>query len=178
MTRTLALLMGVSAMMLGTVSKAEKSQSAGIGEVAPLFKAVTQDGKTFDLSSRKGQGWTVLYFYPKAGTPGCTKQACAFRDAIQGIRQLGAEVFGISGDTVEQQHAFHEKYQLKFDLIADPDASIIQAYGAKMPLVNIAKRWTFILDPELKIRWVERDVDPMLDAKTVAAKTRELQALK
>ena len=76
-----------------------------LNDAAPTFTAQAQDNTTFDLANRKGK-WTVLYFYPKAGTPGCTKQACAFRDSINKIRDQGADVYGISADTVEAQAGF------------------------------------------------------------------------
>lgn len=145
------------------------------GEPAPVFSAQTHEGKDFDLKSRQGK-WTVLYFYPKAGTPGCTKQACAFRDRISKIREQGAEVFGISADTVKQQASFHKEHHLNFILLADPDSRVIDQYGSKMPLVNLSKRWTFIIDPELKIRWIEKDVDPLLDAEKVAAQISALKS--
>jgi thioredoxin-dependent peroxiredoxin len=145
------------------------------GDTAPLFALQKQDGTMFDLASRKGRGWTVLFFYPKAETPGCTKQACAFRDSISVIRDLGAEIYGISADTVEAQSAFHKNHQLSFDLLADSDSAVISQYGAKMPLIGRAKRWTFIIDSELKIRSIEKDVDPAADAKRVAKIIQELQ---
>jgi len=145
------------------------------GDPAPLFTAKTQDGEVFDLASRTGQ-WTVLYFYPKAGTPGCTKQACAFRDGIKTIRAEGAEVYGISADTVDAQAAFHGEHHLGFTLLADPDGTVINAYGAKTPLVTMAKRWTFIIGPDLTIRQVERDVDPALDAQRVATEIAKLKS--
>jgi peroxiredoxin Q/BCP len=146
-----------------------------VGDKAPEFKLPNQAGETFDLASRKGQGWTVLYFYPKAGTPGCTDQACAFRDSIKVIREKGAEVYGISADTVKDQAAFHKEHKLSFDLLADPDATVIKLYDAKYPVVSYAKRWTFILDPDLVVRHIDHDVDPVLDAKNSAAKLAELQ---
>jgi peroxiredoxin Q/BCP len=145
-----------------------------IGDSAPLFKSKTQNNSEFDLSSRKGH-WTVLYFYPKAGTPGCTKQACAFRDNIEKIRKQGAEVYGISADTVADQAKFHEEHHLIFTLLADPDDQVVNLYGSKMPLLKMSKRWTFILDPELKIRAIEKDVDPALDAENVAAQIATLK---
>ena len=145
------------------------------GEMAPLFSAPNQDGVTFNLGSRRGHGFTVLYFYPKAGTPGCTKQACAFRDGIRTLRGLDAEVYGISGDSVSDLKKFQTDHQLPFDLLADPQAKIIDTYGVKAPLVKMAKRCTFILDGDLKIRWVERDVDPMMDASRVADEIRVLK---
>lgn len=135
---------------------------------APIFKTQTHEGKDFDLGSRKGK-WTVLYFYPKAETPGCTKQACAFRDNIDRIREQGADVYGISTDTVEAQKAFHAKHSLNFTLLADPEAKIVNQYGTKMTGFKMSKRWTFIIDPELRVRHIGRDVDPVLDSEKVAA---------
>ncbi len=146
-----------------------------VGDAAPDFKAKTHDGKDFDLQSRKGQ-WTVLYFYPKAETPGCTKQACAFRDSIKKIRDQGGDVFGISADDQKAQAEFHTHHQLNFILLADGDAKIIKAYGTKMPLLNMSKRWTFVLDPDLKIRAIDKDVDPVKDAEKVALKISELKS--
>lgn len=145
-----------------------------VGQRAPTFKATTHDGQAFDLNSRKG-AWTVLYFYPKAGTPGCTKQACAFRDSIDQIRAEGAEVFGVSADTVAAQAAFHKEHSLNFVLLADPQADIIKKYGSKMENRDMSKRWTFIIDPALKVRAIEKDVDPALNASQVAEKIRALK---
>jgi peroxiredoxin Q/BCP len=145
------------------------------GDAAPPFTAKTQDGADFDLAQRKGQ-WTVLYFYPKAGTPGCTKQADGFRDGIKAIRDQGADVFGISTDTVESQAQFHKDEDLSFTLLADPEGTVAEMYGAKMPVLTIAKRWTFIVDPTLTIRAIERDVDPPNDARRVAAEIARLKA--
>lgn len=144
---------------------------------APTFTAKNQDGKAFDLASRKGQ-WTVLYFYPKSGTPGCTKQACAFRDAIKKIHDQGAEVYGISADSVENQAAFHKEHKLTFDILADPDGKVIEQYGSKMFGLSMSKRWTFIIDPNLKIASIDKDVDPLLDAQKVATKIEELKKAK
>ncbi len=144
---------------------------------APDFAAQLQDGSQFELASRLGK-WTILYFYPKAGTPGCTKQAQGFRDSIEKIRGLGAEVYGISGDSVAELADFHKKEQLNFSLIADPQAKIIDAYGAKMPLLKISKRWTFILDPKLKVKKIERDVEPGEDAQRIIGWLKDLQSTK
>jgi thioredoxin-dependent peroxiredoxin len=144
------------------------------GNPAPVFKVKTDAGMDFDLQSRKGT-WTVLYFYPKAETPGCTKQACAFRDNISAIRKLGAEIFGISADDVDALAKFRKNHNLNFTLLADPDLTVIKAYGTKMPVMKMSKRWTFILDPDLKIRSIEKDVDPVLDAQRVAQTLQQLQ---
>jgi peroxiredoxin Q/BCP len=145
------------------------------GQLAPDFELTAQDGSHFSLSSRKNQAWTVLYFYPKAGTPGCTAQACAFRDAIQLIRQQNADIFGISTDTVKELLNFHQQHKLGFTLLSDPDAITTEAYGVKVPLINMAKRWTFIIDPDLVIRQIDDDVDPALDAGRVAESLKRLK---
>jgi peroxiredoxin Q/BCP len=148
-----------------------------VGDAAPLFKVKTHERKDFDLKSRAGQ-WTVLYFYPKAGTPGCTKQACAFRDNIEKIRKEGADVYGISADTVSDQLAFHKEHHLNFVLLADPDSVVSKMYGSKMALLSMSKRWTFIIDADLKIREIAKDVDPVVDADRVAKQIAKMKSEK
>jgi peroxiredoxin Q/BCP len=169
---------GMTAMailMLGFGGSAPASDLK-VGDPAPAVKLRTDAGKEFDLAARKGL-WTVLYFYPKADTPGCTKQACAFRDNLDRIRARGAELFGVSADGVEALRKFKEKHRLNFTLLADPGLDAIQAYGTKMPVLGMSKRWTFIIGPDLVIRAIDRDVDPVLDAERVARKLEELQKI-
>lgn len=146
-----------------------------VGQNAPLFELPQDDGSVFKLASRKGQGWSVLYFYPKAETPGCTKQACAFRDSIKLIRAEGAEVYGMSTDSVEKLAAFRKNHNLNFPLLSDEKAKVVELYGAKMPVVGMAKRWTFVVDSDLVIRWIDNNVDPAKDAQNVAQKIKELK---
>jgi len=149
-----------------------------VGLKAPDFSLQNQNKDIITLNNRMNQGWTVLYFYPKADTPGCTKQACAFRDNLQPLKELNTEIYGISTDNPENLKKFEQKYRLNFNLLSDSDATITKAYGVKMPLVNYAKRWTFIIDPNLIIRGIEDDVDPVMDARRVANSIKELQAVK
>jgi peroxiredoxin Q/BCP len=149
---------------LGSLARAAELKT---GDAAPEFKAKTDSGADFDLASRKGQ-WTVLYFYPKAETPGCTKQACAYRDNIKKVQAQGAEIYGISADDVTSQAKFKKNHQLNFTLLADPDETVIKAYGTKMMMLPMSKRWTFIIGPDLKIRSVQKDVDPAVDALKTA----------
>jgi len=148
-----------------------------VNDPAKPFKLSNQEGKDFYLTSRKGS-WTVLYFFPKAETPGCNKQACAFRDNIKKIRDMNADVYGISTNSVKEQAEFSKNHHLNFILLADENAEVAKDYGTKMPLVNYAKRWTYIIDPDLIIRDVSRDVDPILDAARVAKRIEELQEIK
>jgi peroxiredoxin Q/BCP len=133
---------------------------------------------SFKLKRERKGTWTVLYFFPKAETPGCTKQACAFRDNIKKIRAQNADVFGISTNSVKEQAEFSKNHNLNFTLLADENAEVAKFYGTKMPVLNYAKRWTYIIDPDLVIRDVSKDVDPILDAERVAKKIEELQKIK
>jgi peroxiredoxin Q/BCP len=168
--KRLALLLSFSV----PTANAVKAEPVTLGQKAPDFELKTEEGKNFRLSSRQGT-WTVLYFYPKADTPGCTKQACAYRDAIKKIRDENAEVYGISTDTVAAIEAFHKKHHLSFTLLADDTGAVTESYGVKMPLVNLAKRWTFIVDPQGVIRDINTDVDPASDADNVASRIRTLK---
>jgi len=163
----------MAALLLGFAGLSPASELK-LGDRAPGFKLQTDEGADFDLQLRKGK-WTVLYFYPKADTPGCTKQACAFRDNIGQIRKLGAEIFGVSADSIEALKRFKKNHALNFPLLADPELAAINAYGTKMPVVSMSKRWTFIIGPDLRIRAIEKDVDPVLDAQHVAEALKKLQ---
>lgn len=151
---------------------------AKVGHPAPDFTLPDHNGNPVHLNDRKGKGWTVLFFFPKAGTPGCTKQACAFRDSISVIRAKNAEVYGISADTVEVQKKFHESHKLLYTLLSDAKLEAINQYGVKMTGVDLAKRWTFIVDPQMQIRWVDDKVDPVMDPKHVTDKLTALQESK
>lgn len=99
------------------------------GSPAPGFDLVDQDGKSVRLSGFKGRK-LLLYFYPKADTPGCTIQACSIRDAMPALESLGIDALGISPDLPEQQKRFADKYELPFPLLSDPDHAVAEAYGA------------------------------------------------
>jgi peroxiredoxin Q/BCP len=129
------------------------------GSPAPSFEARNQEGKVVRLSDFKGSQAVVLYFYPKDDTPGCTAQACSLRDGYGAILATGAVVLGVSADTEANHAAFAQKYQLPFSILADPDRRIIDAYGVRVPILGIAKRWTFIIDKQGLIRHVVHDVD-------------------
>jgi len=145
-----------------------------VGDTVPEFSLKDQNNKVVKSSDFKGK-WTILFFYPKAETPGCTKQACAFRDNSKKITELGAQIYGISVNTVEDQKKFAEKYNLNFPLLADEDAKVAKLFKVKMPLIDIAKRWTFTINPENKIVDIGENVDPVLDSERVFTKIKELQ---
>lgn len=151
------------------------SQAAipAVGQPAPAFSSVDQDGQPIALSDFKGRA-VVLYFYPKDDTPGCTKEACSFRDGYAEIQATGAVILGVSADDAKSHKAFAEKYHLPFKLVADADHKIIDAYGVKMPLLSMAKRTTFILDKEGVVRKVFEGVSPATHEPEVLAALKGL----
>ncbi|MCG8324745.1 MAG: peroxiredoxin, partial [Thiotrichales bacterium] len=128
---------------------------------APAFDLADQYSKQHRLADYAGK-WVVLYFYPKDDTPGCTREACNFRDDILQIRELNAEVLGVSVDNQESHAKFAEKYGLPFPLLSDPDGEIAKQYGSlwKLGPIRIAKRHTFIINGDGRIAKVYRDVKP------------------
>ncbi len=119
------------------------------GDVAPEFNLQDQKGAWHELSGYRGQ-WVVLYFYPKDGTPGCTTEACNFRDDILRFKALGVKVLGVSVDDVASHEEFAEKHQLPFSLLADESMETAATYGVlrDSSLGKIANRETFVIDPD------------------------------
>jgi peroxiredoxin Q/BCP len=127
-----------------------------LGKPAPDFTAVAQDGTAVHLAALRGK-WAVLYFYPKDETPGCTKEACSFRDAWQAIAQTGAVLIGISADSSESHRSFVEHYKLPFLLVSDPDGSIGRSYG--VPFTVHHQRQTIVIGADGTVRKVYRKVN-------------------
>jgi peroxiredoxin Q/BCP len=121
-----------------------------VGQPAPDFSLPDQDGKTRTLGDFRGK-WLALYFYVKDDTPGCTEQACKFRDDIGEIKDLGAEVVGVSVDDTDSHANFAKKYNLPFPLLADSKGETAARYGSLRGDGSMAKRNTFLIDPEGKI---------------------------
>ena len=123
------------------------STSPQIGEKSPNFNLPDAKGNLHNLAQYTGN-WLVLYFYPKDDTPGCTKQACTFRDDLHQLEKLGATVVGVSVDSGRSHAEFAKKYNLPFALLSDDSGTVAKAYGALTDLVffKIAKRYTFLID--------------------------------
>jgi peroxiredoxin Q/BCP len=117
-----------------------------VGDYAPDFSATTQDGKRVSLNDFLGKQALVLFFYPKDGTPICTKEACAFRDSYDLFLKAGADVIGISGDSDQIHQAFAERHHLPFPLISDADGSLRAAFGVTKTLGVIPGRVTYVID--------------------------------
>jgi peroxiredoxin Q/BCP len=122
-----------------------------IGDKAPDFELQATGGKTFRLGSELNGGRLVLYFYPKDFTPGCTAEACGFRDEFSELRRSEARVLGVSVDSIESHEKFKKEYQLPFDLLSDVDGKVSHLYGVYNRLFKIANRVTFIVDSDGKI---------------------------
>jgi thioredoxin-dependent peroxiredoxin len=147
------------------IKKLQKQEMQMIesGSKAPDFELSDQDGNKVSLKSKRGKN-IILYFYPKDDTPGCTKEACNFRDELPDFQNLNAEVLGISADTVDSHKKFAQKYRLNFPLLSDSDKKVVNEYGVWREKNMYGKkimgieRTTFIIDREGVIRKIFRKV--------------------
>ena len=137
------------------------------GDPAPTLRKTAHDGTTIDLSSLQGRP-AVVYFYPKDGTPGCTKEACAFRDVWTKYEEAGVLLVGVSTDSDESHREFAAEHELPFPLIADEDQTWAKAFGVGTTLGMVA-RDTFLIGKDGKIAKVYRGVDPGVHAEQVLA---------
>jgi peroxiredoxin Q/BCP len=149
-----------------------------IHDKAPEFSLPDQNGKEVSLKSFRGN-YVVLYFYPRADTPGCTIEACEFRDSYKKIQKTGAVILGISPDTPKAQKKFEEKYDLPFTLLGDADKKVCNAYGVIQEKNMYGKkvmgvaRTTFIIGPDGKIKHIFHKVKPQGHAEEVLAYLKE-----
>jgi peroxiredoxin Q/BCP len=147
------------------------------GTPAPAFKLQDQNGEWHELEGYRGR-WVTLYFYPKDDTPGCTTEACAFRDNIFAFEDIGATVLGVSLDDVESHAEFAEKYSLPFSLLADMKGEAAESYGvlSNYGSFQVAKRQTFLIDPEGRIARHYESVNPNGHSEQVLADLKALMA--
>lgn len=131
--------------------------SLKIGDKAPGFRLESTGGGFVSLEDLKGKPF-VLYFYPKDFTSVCTKQACSFRDQFEHLRELEVPVFGVSRDNLDTHARFKQEHQLPFELLADVDGSVAKAYKARIPLVGVNKRVTYLVDAEQAIAAVHDEL--------------------
>jgi thioredoxin-dependent peroxiredoxin len=153
-----------------------------VGDLAPEVALPDETGAIHRLGDRRGR-WTVLYFYPKDDTPGCTTEACGFRDAHHALMERGADVWGISPQGASSKRAFSEKFSLPFTLLADEDHAVAEAYGSWVEKQNYGKtywgtaRTTFLVDPDGRVARVWPKVKPEGHAGEVLAALDELQSV-
>ena len=171
-TWTLCLLLALAA---GGTSLA--GESPAVGSEAPGFKLQDQNGDWHDLQDYRGK-WLAVYFYPKDDTPGCTTEACNFRDNIYAFKAIGAEVVGISVDDVESHKKFSEKYKLPFVILADEGGATAEAYGVlrDWKLVQIANRESFLINPDGVVVKHYGEVDPETHTQEVLADLEAMMA--
>lgn len=163
--------------VLGFTSLGVANDRNIVGGPAPEFELPDQNGQLHSLEDYRDR-WVVLYFYPKDETPGCTTQACEFRDNIFAFKDLNAQILGVSLDDVESHKAFAENHGLPFPLLADVDGTVASAYGVKTRMfgMTVAKRQTFIIGPDGSIAKHYEKVDPSKHSKRVLADLAELGA--
>lgn len=145
-----------------------------VGDVAPAFTAPTNGGQTVSLADFAGRP-VILYFYPRDDTPGCTKEACAFRDAFADFTAKGAVVLGVSADSVKAHEKFVKKFTLPFPLLADEDKRIVEAYGVWGEKSFLGRRYqgihrvTFLIGGDGRIQKIWPKVKPVEHAAEVLA---------
>lgn len=151
-----------------------------VGAIAPPFELPDATGQPVRLSDFQGQ-WVILYFYPRDNTPGCTKEACAYRDVSAPLGDRNVVILGISPDSVDSHAKFQQKLGLPFRLLADEDTSVAQAYGSYGPKKFMGKEFlgvyrdTFLIDPTGKVAAIYRRVKPDAHVAQVLADLERLQ---
>jgi peroxiredoxin Q/BCP len=173
MNRTLLFLL--SFVLPGLVANA--SEQIVVGEAAPEFELSDQNGQLHSLEDYRDQ-WVVLYFYPKDETPGCTTEACEFRDNIFAFKKINAQILGVSLDDVESHQKFAENHGLPFPLLADAEGKAAEAYGVKTKMfgMTVAKRQTFLIGPDGAIAKHYEKVSPAEHSVQVLADLKDLGA--
>jgi peroxiredoxin Q/BCP len=145
---------------------------------APSFQLPDQEGKIHTLKQYEGK-WVILYFYPKDDTPGCTKEACSFRDSTEEFKKLGVIILGVSKDSVASHKKFAEKYHLNFPILSDESKNVIHAYhawGEKKFMGRVfegVKRTTTLIDPQGNIKKVYENVNPLIHASQVLSDIKD-----
>lgn len=145
-----------------------QQKSLALGQVAPDFNLIDQHGNAHTLEDSLGN-WLVLYFYPRDDTPGCTKQACSFRDELEELTGLGARVMGVSVDNTDSHANFTQKFQLSFPLLADTSGEMTARYHSliNLGIIKFAKRNTFLIDPQGRIARIYHSASAASNASDV-----------
>jgi peroxiredoxin Q/BCP len=169
-------LLATAALLMWRMSAFASRNLPRAGELAPDFSLPDQDGRTRNLAEFRGK-WLALYFYPRDDTPGCTRQACAFRDDRHKLAALGAEVVGVSVDDVESHRDFAREYSLPFPLLADARGAVAARYGSirNFGLFRLARRNTFLIDPQGRIAKVYLSASTSRNSQEVLDDLQSLQ---
>jgi thioredoxin-dependent peroxiredoxin len=170
-------IVSVLTLMFLSCAQTYAAPSPAVGSMAPAFRLQDQNGQWHTLEEYKGR-WLALYFYPKDNTPGCTTQACEFRDNIFAFRDAGAVIVGVSLDDTASHKKFAEEHGLPFTLLADSTKETAKTYGVltkMMGIMEVAQRDTFLIDPTGKIVKHYVRVDPKGHSQLVLADIKALQ---
>jgi peroxiredoxin Q/BCP len=164
------LLLLLAPVVLLTVTSLLRADPLPVGTPAPKIKATDQNGKTVDFADVYAKGVTLVYFYPKAGTPGCTAEACSLRDAYTKLEAQGLQIVGVSRDGVEKQKQFKDQFNLPFTLIADPKGEVAAAFGVPkvMGVLPLDARQSFLVKDD-KIVWNSPSAQTEKSAQEVQA---------
>lgn len=173
MTQKLVILLSLITLGVSATASAEFV----VGGPAPEFELSDQNGQLHSLEDYRDQ-WVVLYFYPKDDTPGCTTEACEFRDNIFKFREINAQILGVSFDDVESHQKFSADYDLPFPLLADVNGKAADAYGVRTKKfgMTFAKRQTFLIDPDGNIAKHYEEVKPATHSLQILADLEALRA--
>jgi peroxiredoxin Q/BCP len=169
---------GLALALVASVSlcRAEAGNEPKVGDKAPLITGKDQDGKTWKLANTIGKRIVLLYFYPKDDTPGCTKEACGFRDHMGELKKDKVEVIGVSFDSTESHQKFIEKFKLNFPLLSDTDGKIAEAYGVRIPGRNFARRVSFLIGLDGRIAHITDSPQPDAHLNEMKAAVAKLKA--
>lgn len=168
-------LVALGVALAGRVSIAAEGELK-VGDKAPAFSLEGLDGKTYSLEQFKGKKGVVLAWFPKADTPGCTKECKSIRDSRDTLKGLNIAYFTASVDKPADNKKFSDKYELAFPILSDPDKSVAKAYGVLHPARPFAQRWTFYIDKEGVIKAIDKEVQKRTETAggDIAAKVKEL----
>ncbi|MHB1229458.1 MAG: peroxiredoxin [Halothiobacillus sp.] len=167
---------GVVALCGGGFGSTAQAAQLQVGDAAPGFNLPDQAGALHSLADYRGK-WLVLYFYPKDETPGCTTEACQFRDDIATIQGMGVTVVGVSEDSIASHERFAKKYHLPFTLLADDDGKVAAEYDSlfsMLGMMKFAKRHTFIINPQGRLAAIFTDVDPKDHSRQIIEALKKL----
>ena len=165
-----AVLVGLACVVtvVWAVSNQQTNGKLKIGDPIPAVTSADQDGKTINLAEVAASGYTVVYFYPKAMTPGCTAQACSLRDAYTDLQSKGVKVFGVSLDTVDTQKKFQQKERLPFELLSDQQKQVTAAFGVPLLANSFAARQAYLFK-DGKLVWMDTKASTDKQAQDVLA---------
>lgn len=158
-----------------SLALAQTTPMPKVGDKAPLVEGHDQNGKAWNLADDIGKNLILLYFYPKDETPGCTAEACSFRDDMSQLKKDGVEVIGVSFDDASSHQKFIKRYDLNFTLIADTTGKIADAYGVRMPGRDMAKRVSFLIGKDGKILHVTNSPNPEVHLNALKAVVKSLK---